>query len=342
MSQTKGKVLCVDDEPNILRSLKWMLQKDFEVHTATSGQAGLMLVAEHDFDVVISDQRMPGMMGSEFLREVRSRSPRSMRILLTGYSDLQAILRSVNESEVFRFISKPWKINELPGVVAEAALIAQTRPAPAPIAEAEEKHAPVVPRVEAKEKHVHVARSTETVLLVDDDSEIFDMLRREVGEQVRVSFAHDLGEAVAAFDREEVGVIVAETRVKGIDMTRMLKLLKQEKPAIVTVVITDKTDADEVIGLINQGQVYRFIPKPVIPAMLKIVVNAARAKRKQLRDAPEIAHRHAVDKMTEEARGSLAKDIEHAAATSASHSGSSGSGFMDRVAGGLGNLFGGR
>jgi DNA-binding NtrC family response regulator len=329
MSQTKGKVLCVDDEANILRSLKWMLQKDFDVHTAISGQAGLMLVAEHDFDVVISDQRMPGMMGSEFLREVRTRSPRSMRILLTGYSDLQAILRSVNESEVFRFISKPWKIDELPGVVAEAALIAQTRPAPAPVAE-------------VKENDIVPSSSVETVLLVDDDSLIFDMLRRELGEQVRVSFAHDLGEAVAAFDREEVGVIIAETRVKGVDMTRMLKLLKQEKPAIVTVVITDKTDAEEVIGLINQGQVYRFIPKPVIPAMLKIVVNAARAKRAQLRDAPEAAHRHAVDKMTEEARGLLTKDIEHAAATSASHAGSSGSGFMERVAGGLGNLFGGR
>jgi serine/threonine-protein kinase len=235
----------------------------------------------------------------------------------------------VNESEVFRFISKPWKIDELPGVVAEAALIAKTRPAPAPVAKGEEKE-------------IVLSSSVETVLLVDDDSLIFEMLRREVGEQVRVSFAHDLGEAVAAFDREEVGVIVAETRVKGIDMTRMLKLLKQEKPEIVTVVITDKTDAEEVISLINQGQVYRFIPKPVIPAMLKIVVNSARAKRAQLRDAPEIAHRHAVDKITEEARVSLAKDIEHAAATSASHTGSSGSGFMNRVAGGLGQLFGGR
>jgi serine/threonine-protein kinase len=182
----------------------------------------------------------------------------------------------------------------------------------------------------------------ETVLLVDDDSTIFDMLCHEIGEQARVSFAHDLGEAVAAFDREEVGVIVAETRVKGIDMTRMLKLLKQEKPEIVTVVITDKADAEEVIGLINQGQVYRFIPKPVIPAMLKLVVNAARAKRTQLRNAPDIARRHAVEKLSEEARGSLAKDIEHAAANSHPRADGSGSGFMDRVAGGLGNLFGGR
>lgn len=329
MTKTKGRILCVDDEPNILRSLKWMLQKDFEVHIATSGQAGLMLVADHDFDVIISDQRMPGMMGSEFLREVRKRSPRSMRILLTGYSDLQAILRSVNEGEVFRFVSKPWKIDELPGVVAEAALIAQTRPIPAPIAETEEKHPTV-------------ARSTETVLLVDDDEAIFDMLCREIGEQVRVSFAHDLGEAVAAFDRDEVGVIVAETRVKGVDMTRMLKLLKQEKPEIVTVVITDKTDAEEVISLINQGQVYRFIPKPVIPSMLRMVVNAARAKRSQLRDAPEVAHRHAVDKMPEAARASLAKDIEHAAAAGTADQGGSNSGLMSRVTGGLGQLFGGR
>jgi len=313
--------------PTYLRSLKWMLQKQFEVHTATSGQAGLSLVAEHDFDVVISDQRMPGMMGSEFLREVRKKSPRSMRILLTGYSDLQAILRSVNESEVYRFISKPWKLDELPRVVAEAALIAQTQPVPAAIAEAEGK--------------VDIDSNVETVLLVDDDSAIFDMLRHEVGEQVRVSFAHDLAEAVAAFDQEDVGVIVAETRVKGVDMTRMLKLLKQEKPGIVTVVITDKTDAEDVISLINQGQVYRFVPKPVIAAMLRVVVNSARAKRKQLQETPAIAHRHAVDLMPEETRASLAKDIEQAAKGSPRRA-DGASGFMDRVAGGLGQLFGGR
>ena len=125
MVTKKGKVLCVDDEPNILRSLQWLLQKEFEVHTAPSGQDGLVLLGQHDFDVVVSDQRMPGMMGSEFLREVRARSPNAMRVLLTGYSDLPAILRSVNEGEVFRFINKPWKTDELLKVVAEAVQIAQ-------------------------------------------------------------------------------------------------------------------------------------------------------------------------------------------------------------------------
>ena len=96
----RGRVLCVDDEPNVLRALHWLLQKDFDVSTATSGQEGLKLVRESSFDVVISDQRMPEMSGVDFLREVRAIAPRAMRILLTGYSDMQAILRSVNESEM--------------------------------------------------------------------------------------------------------------------------------------------------------------------------------------------------------------------------------------------------
>ena len=68
MEPKKGLILCVDDEPNILRALRWLLQKEFEVVTAPSGHEALALVRQHDFDVVISDQRMPGMTGVELLR----------------------------------------------------------------------------------------------------------------------------------------------------------------------------------------------------------------------------------------------------------------------------------
>ena len=101
----KGRVLCVDDEPHILRALQWLLKKEFEVVTATSAGEGMRLLQRHDFDVVISDQRMPGITGVEFLREVRKSSPRAVRILLTGYAELDAMVKSVNESEVFRFIT---------------------------------------------------------------------------------------------------------------------------------------------------------------------------------------------------------------------------------------------
>jgi DNA-binding NtrC family response regulator len=92
MRTKKGSVLCVDDEPNILRSLHWMLHKEFDVMTAPDGLTALEMLRKHDFDVIVSDQRMPGMIGSEFLREACKVAPRSMRILLTGYSDMPAIL----------------------------------------------------------------------------------------------------------------------------------------------------------------------------------------------------------------------------------------------------------
>jgi len=128
LSNKLGRVLCVDDEPSILRSLQWLLKKQFDVQVAASGHEALEMVRNNAFDVIVSDQRMPGMMGSEFLREVRKISPRSMRILLTGYSDLQAILRSVNDGEVFRFVNKPWSTKDLPKIIADAAEISKNGP----------------------------------------------------------------------------------------------------------------------------------------------------------------------------------------------------------------------
>ena len=87
----RARVLCVDDEPNILRSLRWLLQKQYDVDIAASGIDALTMLRKADYDVVISDQCMPGMIGSELLREVRKVAPRAMRILLTGYSDMQAV-----------------------------------------------------------------------------------------------------------------------------------------------------------------------------------------------------------------------------------------------------------
>ena len=329
MANKKGKVLCVDDEPNILRSLQWLLQKEFEVLTASSGQDGLALVKQHSFDVVISDQRMPGMMGSEFLREVRILSPRSMRLLLTGYSDLPAILRSVNEGEVFRFINKPWKINELPKMVAEAALIAQSQNPPATD--------PAVAGAPIAEDDM------DAILVVDDDPLIVERLLEGIGQRARITHARNIAEAVAAFDTQDIGIILSDTRVGNVDTTRMLKVLKQEHPDIVTVVYTADSDADDVITLINQGQIFRFIPKPVKPITLMLAVSAAIVKRRQLKENPDYTRRHVVERVAQETRDSLEKDIEQVAKTSVPPSGVGGAGgFLSRVAGGFRRMFGGK
>lgn len=324
---SKGRVLCVDDEPHILRSLQWLLQKEFDVVLATSGAEGLERLGQHDFDVVISDQRMPGMTGSEFLREVRRLAPRAMRLLLTGYSDLQAILRSVNEGEVFRFINKPWKLDELPRVVAEAAAIARTQPAPAPAPETDESAPPDT--------------GGEKILVVDDDPAMKTLVEQAVGQGTAVAYASNLADAVALFEEGGIGIVLSDMRVAELDATRMLKLLKQEHPDVVTVVYTGVTDAADVVTLINEGQIFRFISKPIKQAILRVALGAAWFKRHQLRQNPAIAKRHAVESVADGVKASLLKDVRRAAQTAGSAAGAGGI-LLQRITSGFQRMFGAR
>jgi len=101
-------ILCVDDEANILEGLKRHLHKRFVLETALSGAAGLELLdRQGPFAVVVSDMRMPGMNGAQFLALVRERAPDSVRIILTGQADLEAAIATVNEGNIFRFLIKP-------------------------------------------------------------------------------------------------------------------------------------------------------------------------------------------------------------------------------------------
>lgn len=102
------KILFVDDEPPVLDGYKRMLYKDFEVDTAVGGELGLTTIRERGpYSVVISDMRMPGMNGAQFLSQVRQKAPDTVRMLLTGYTDQNAAIEAVNEGNIFRFLTKP-------------------------------------------------------------------------------------------------------------------------------------------------------------------------------------------------------------------------------------------
>jgi len=106
MQQT---LLIVDDEPNILRALERVFQDDgYRVLTATSGAEGLKLLAKLSVQVIISDQRMPNMTGSEFLTEVKRLYPNTVRIILSGYSEFEAVKTAINEGAIYKFFNKPW------------------------------------------------------------------------------------------------------------------------------------------------------------------------------------------------------------------------------------------
>jgi EAL domain-containing protein (putative c-di-GMP-specific phosphodiesterase class I)/CheY-like chemotaxis protein len=115
------RLLLVDDEPNILSALKRLLRSDqYQIYSAGDGPQGLAVLAEHPVDVIVSDQRMPGMLGADFLRKARELAPDTIRIMLSGYTELQSVTDAVNEGAIYKFLTKPWDDEQLRGHIADA------------------------------------------------------------------------------------------------------------------------------------------------------------------------------------------------------------------------------
>ena len=114
MNAYKHTVLCVDDEQNILHSLKRLLRKEgYQILTAGSGADGLKILKEHDVHLVITDQRMPEMSGTEFLAKVKENYPDIIRIVLSGYTEVDSITESINKGHIYKFMLKPWNDHNL-------------------------------------------------------------------------------------------------------------------------------------------------------------------------------------------------------------------------------------
>lgn len=120
MSPTRT-LLLVDDEEHVLASLKRMLRRDgYSIVTAGSGPAGLAVLAQTPVDVIVSDQRMPGMSGVEFLRQAKAHYPHTVRMVLSGYTELQSVTDAINEGAIYKFLTKPWDDDLLRANIAEA------------------------------------------------------------------------------------------------------------------------------------------------------------------------------------------------------------------------------
>ena len=117
----RSTVLLVDDETNILASLNRTLRREgYDILTAESAAEGFSLLAKHDVQVIVSDQRMPEMNGTEFLSRVKNLYPKTVRMVLSGYSDISAVTDSINKGAIYRFMMKPWDDGQLKEEVSGA------------------------------------------------------------------------------------------------------------------------------------------------------------------------------------------------------------------------------
>ena len=114
------EVLVVDDEPQILSSIRDLLEDDFTVSTAADAESALHVLEDHEIAVILSDQRMPGVSGDEFLKKATELS-KATRILITGYSDIEALVRAVNNGQIYAYVAKPWDTLDFKITVLRAA-----------------------------------------------------------------------------------------------------------------------------------------------------------------------------------------------------------------------------
>ena len=114
------KIMIVDDEPANLRTLERLFRQDYQVVTALSGDEALTLLEQHDVALLISDQRMPAMTGIELMMSTVALRPQMVKILLTGYTDIDALIDAINSGLVYRYLTKPWKNDDLRLTVSRA------------------------------------------------------------------------------------------------------------------------------------------------------------------------------------------------------------------------------
>lgn len=282
MSKPKSHVLIVDDEPLVLSSLRNLLEFDYIVHAAENGKDALNILAQYPIKVIMSDQRMPEMMGHEVLREAKRISPATIRILLTGYSDLESIINSVNAGEIFRYINKPWKSEMILSVFKlgvqiydrltqlSPAHVNQTPPAPSP-----------APKV-----HIEVEEKSHSVLFVGYEDADIKNLVEQIEQGYAIYKTHSVDEALAQIARKPVSVIVSNVNFGRDDALDFLNAVKSEYPEVVTVILTEVADANLAIRSINELNVFRYLVKPVSGDVFKQIIDNAVSRNQAYKEQP--------------------------------------------------------
>jgi response regulator RpfG family c-di-GMP phosphodiesterase len=249
----KPALLLVDDEERILRSLRMLFFTGYDVRMTTDANEAIRILKSERIHVIVSDQRMPIMLGAELLRTAREISPYTMRILLTGYSDFEASVASINEGEVFRYLLKPWEGEEVRRVVAEAASIAE---------------ASFAAQLAASQAAVSEPAKKPRVLIMDHDESTVLAVREILQERCEIIWAADVQHAMEELAKEDVAVVVADLTLGENNVAYVLKTMKQFNPQTQSIVVTALNDTGRLIELINQAQISRYLPKPLLKSLL--------------------------------------------------------------------------
>jgi serine/threonine-protein kinase len=257
-----------------------VFRRDYTVHVANSGAEALRTIEAHDIDVVISDQRMPEMTGVEVLTEIKRRSPATRRILLTGYADLAAVEASINEAEVFKYLMKPCPADQVRSAVTGALALEQNpsvvERAPQALPKSSDPRRRQVPNVAvvAPRKKVSALPAAVHLLVLSNDEALVAGVQAACPNQT-CHQAQELNDAVKLLSRHPVGVLITDLATSETEVLKISATVREVVPEMVIVLASDRSDANVLIQLINSGQVFRFLLKPLQAGQCRIWLSSA-------------------------------------------------------------------
>lgn len=325
--------------------MRGLFRRQYDLFLTCEGSEAVRLAAENDVDVIVADQRMPGMTGVEVLARVKEKSPRTVRVLLTGYADPSAVEGSINVGEVFRFLSKPCPPKDLRETLSLAIEASRTTPATAQETAAPVPETPAASQPDAikddddtqpsllalNEEQVAAAsdrssshwETVTSVVMSEDSSEesqevvaldspmlntadvgvvIFTIdsdfaatVIRAVSTERDTILATNLSKVAQVLEQRDAGVLLTDYTTNNAMFKKIIAALKQRLPQLVTIVVSEGRDTTDMINLINFGQVYRYVLKPIDPEKLKHDINAAVMHHLYLLSSPDSAKRHQVN-----------------------------------------------
>lgn len=276
----KPTILLVDDEERILRSLRMLFFTGYNVLMTTDAHEAIRILREERVHVIVSDQRMPLMQGSELLSIARETSPSTMRILLTGYSDLEASIASVNHGEVFRYLLKPWNTTDVKAVIAQAAAISTASFAT--------QQSPIAAVIETAKQKLRI-------LVMDNDQATSSAIEEILQHRAEVIWAKDEEHAKEILANQDVSLVVADLTIGGKNVSYILKTVKQFNPQTQTIVLTSFNDTSHLIELINQAQIIRYLPKPIRNNILARNLEFVIERFHALGESPELQKHQTVE-----------------------------------------------
>lgn len=285
-SPEKPNIIFIDDDPRILRSLNTIFRSSHNVYITEDPDEFREKVASIPMDVIVCDQKMPVVTGTELLAEVRQSAPDAMRILLTGYADRDDVLDAINEGEIYRYITKPWDTQDLLRTIGDATNIARAL-----------RQMRELQPLDADEEGGDARCGA---MIMFENEKIYEKFRYVFERRYTPYWAKDLESALEILLEQDIGIIVSDVHFCGQDVVSAMNVLKSFFPQIMSIVVTQTQDSEALIDLINYGQVYRALVRPISTRLLSDNLRGAAIRHRVLQDSPEERARHQVDSFAAE------------------------------------------